>query len=491
MMKSSHDSFRLRFGLIAIRFGFDLNEVLLENIVFDKPDGFKESPYFLRIERIIVRLTLLSLWRSLFVDSNEAIHLLEVNVKGVDVFIEKKDDNGTILMIYSRALGYVPASTAVASLEETCSGRYHEWVLIIMRFFESLYHRLIVIDRLTITDLKVTMINCSDKHEESVFLSFASILPKDEGCGARNFVDTIIYLQDVVQRHVALVPANAAVFLHLLAHNYFIEATNSMCSYFGGAGGAKAGGSGGERGNPSLTSASESASVSVSTSNTQPATLEKDLANVNQKFVEHWYTTISAIQRSAVSHTSQSVGSDLEPTIIPDESVTSRNLSYLRVRVISAKNCTYSTKNCTAPTVATTVMVNIKLVGGVASSQTLSSPCALVKKTTENSLDPCPLNCVYEATFSECVFDIHTLQSLTTQHLEIALFDKMVFISDVCIGCGTIDLESSCGVREEKIVQVNVLTPSSEVDANIVDASKNNVTDNNDVPCVILGLELR
>jgi hypothetical protein len=343
--------------LIALRFGFDLNEVLLENIIFEKPDGFKESPYFLHIERIVVRLTLLSLWRSLFIDTNEAIHLLEVNVKGVDVFIEKKDDNGTISMIYSRALGYVSASTsAVDSQEEKYSGRYKQWV----RFFESLYHRLIVIDRLTITDLKVTLINCSDKHEESVFLSFASILPKEEGCGARNFVDTIIYLQDVIQRHIALVPANAAVFLHLLAHNYFLEATNSVVSYFGG----------GEKGNHQPLP-----SESVSTSNTQPATLEKDLANVNQKFVEHWYTTISAIQRSTVAG-SQSTGSDLEPTIIPDDSVTSRNVSFLRVRLISAKNCTYSTKNCTAPTVATTVMVTMKLVGGVVSSQALSSPCA-------------------------------------------------------------------------------------------------------------------
>lgn len=79
VLKQPDQSFWLTFGWVSLRLGFDVSEIIVHDFYWENPDQFRQTPYFLHLESLIVKFRLFSVVRALWLGQDIPVIALEFN----------------------------------------------------------------------------------------------------------------------------------------------------------------------------------------------------------------------------------------------------------------------------------------------------------------------------------------------------------------------------------------------------------------------------
>ena len=87
LLGTPNGAFQFQFKWIAIRPGYDHNEIVIHQFIWKNPPRFKETDYFVMVKQLVIRFDIVSVINAIRYGQDIVLHYVEID--SIDVFIEK------------------------------------------------------------------------------------------------------------------------------------------------------------------------------------------------------------------------------------------------------------------------------------------------------------------------------------------------------------------------------------------------------------------
>lgn len=111
-------AFQFEIGWIALRLGLDQNEIIITNFVWKNPPRFKVSPFLFKVDQLLLRFSMDTLYKAITKGSSITVHYLEIN--RVDFYMEKGNKGEGLNMWAAFGAESVEQEKSVESFIQKC-----------------------------------------------------------------------------------------------------------------------------------------------------------------------------------------------------------------------------------------------------------------------------------------------------------------------------------------------------------------------------------